>query len=189
MTVLPNNTNTDANPPLVELRMLKSRAQNGERRRQLQREQREAVKKIERKDSQPIDTKPNEPEKDKFRRKKRNFFKWLFTPMVSTSRQVAPPPANVRVKIPIVYRNGEHKGVVVGGLRVPFSRPMQANRRSLMLSQDDVSNVIPEDSVVVLEFPHRLSSEEFDTKYNHKQQEKKRLKEEKLARELASKWS
>ncbi|KAL3670948.1 hypothetical protein V7S43_004133 [Phytophthora oleae] len=182
MTVLV--ANGEESPGLGELRMLKSQAQSGERRRQLRCEQREAVKKIERKEPDPASSR--EPKEVDKRHKKRNFFKWLFTPSVSTSRQVAPPPPpRVRVKIPIVYRNGEHKGVVVGGLRIPFSRPMQANRRSLMLSQDDVSCAIPEDFEIVIEFPDRLAWEEFDTEDYRKREAKRKLKKEKLARELA----
>lgn len=154
MTVLPSNTpGTEEIPPLAELRRLKSQAQNGERRGQLRREQREAAKKADNKDKQP-DPEPKQSEKSKSKRKtKRGFFKWLFEPAVATSRKVAPPPPpRVRVKIPIVYRNGEHKGVLVGGLRVPFSRSMQSNRRALLLAQDDVSCGIPEDTELVLDF-------------------------------------
>ncbi|ETL88037.1 hypothetical protein L917_12863, partial [Phytophthora nicotianae] len=180
MTILTStNNDVDENPRLVGLRMLKSQAQTGERRRQLHFEQHTAANKAEHKESNGI-------EKKKLRHKKRNFFKWLFTPSVSTSRQVAPPPPpRVRVKIPIVYRNGEHKGVIVGGLRVPFSRPMQANRRSMLLSQEDVGNGIPEDEELLLEFPNRLGWQEFELQDTRKREEKKRLKEEKLARELA----
>lgn len=183
MTVLVANTEED--PPLGELRMLKSRVQTGGRHRQLRREQRETTKKIARKESDPASD-PKVIDKNKSKHKKRNFFKWLFTRSVSMSRQVAPPPPpRVRIKIPIVYRNGEHKGVVVGGVRVPFSRPMQANRRSLMLSQDDVSCAIPEDFEIVIEFPDRLAWEEFETEDNRKSEGKRQLKMEKLARELA----
>ncbi|KAH7465591.1 hypothetical protein KRP22_014308 [Phytophthora ramorum] len=180
MTGLSDTVNSDENPPLAELRRLKSQAQSGERRRQLRRE----AQKIESKKPNPSDPEPQEAEMAKpQRKKKRNFFKWLLTPSVATNRQVAPP--RVRVKIPIVYRNGEHKGVVVGGVRVPFSRPMQANRRRLLLSRDDVSSVIPEDTEFVLEFPPRLAREEFETEHKRKEQEKNKLKYEKLAKELA----
>ncbi|KAK1929539.1 hypothetical protein P3T76_014937 [Phytophthora citrophthora] len=172
--------NIEESPPLGELRMLKSRAQSGERRRQLQREQCETTKKIERKEPGPAS------DAKVIKHKRRNFFKWLFSPSVSTSRQVAPPPPpRVRVKIPIVYRNGEHKGVVVGGARVPFSRPMQANRRSLMLSQVDVNCTIPEDFEIVIEFPDRLAWEEYETVDNRRREKKRQMKKEKLARELA----
>ncbi|KAG7377367.1 hypothetical protein PHYPSEUDO_011764 [Phytophthora pseudosyringae] len=182
MAVLP--VDAEESPRLAELRKLKSRAQSGERHRQLGRE---AANKVERKEPNSASKhEPKETEKSKPKRKKRNFFKWLFTPSVSTTRQVAPPPPpRVRVKIPIVYRNGEHKGVIVGGLQVPFSRPMQANRRSLMLSQDGVSCAIPEHIEIVGEFPVRLAWGEFEAEDKRKQEEKKRLKEEKLARELA----
>ncbi|KAG6572636.1 40S ribosomal protein S8 [Phytophthora cinnamomi] len=188
MTVLPskNTTSSDESPPLEELRRLKSQAQNGEYRRQLRREQREAAKKAEHKDNKHPDPEPQQSDTSKPKRKKRGFFKWLFEPAVATSRKVAPPPApRVRVKIPIVYRNGEHKGVVVGGLRVPFSRPMQANRRSLLLAQDDARFGIPEDAELVLDFPDRLAWEAYEAEQSRKQEEKQRLKVEKLARELA----
>ncbi|GMF32614.1 unnamed protein product [Phytophthora lilii] len=186
MTVLASDVGSSENAPLAELRMLKSRAQTGERRRQLRREQREAAKKVANKEPNPADPEPTQ--KNKPQREKRNFFKWLFQPPVATSRQVAPPPPpRVRVKIPIVYRNGKHKGVVVGGLRVPFSRPMQANRRTLLLTQEEVSCGIPEDAELELEFPDRLAWEQYTAEQTRKQEEKKRLKEEKMARELAKK--
>ncbi|KAE9297108.1 hypothetical protein PF008_g23832 [Phytophthora fragariae] len=181
MTVLPsNNLNTAETPPLAELRKLKSQTQTGERRRQLRREHRETSKKAETKEPDP---EPHQTENVKPKRKTRSFFKWLFEPAVATSRKVAPPPPpRVRVKIPIVYRNGKHKGVVVGGLRVPFSRPMQANRRSLLLSQNDVSCVIPEDTEVDLNFPDRLAWEVYEAEQKRKEEEKKTTKEEKLAK-------
>ncbi|KAF1776999.1 hypothetical protein GQ600_23759 [Phytophthora cactorum] len=160
MTSLTNsNSDAENNPPLTGLRMLKSQAPTGEHRHQLRREQRQTANKIERKE-------PKDTEKNKLKRKKRNFFR-------------------VRVKIPIIYRNGRHKGVVVGGLRVPFSRPMQANCRSVLLSREDVSHSIPEDMELLLQFPDRLAWEEFETQDTRKRQEKKIQKKEKLARELA----
>ncbi|KAG6958323.1 hypothetical protein JG688_00010561 [Phytophthora aleatoria] len=180
MTSLTNsNSDAENNPPLTGLRMLKSQAPTGEHRHQLRREQRQTANKIERKE-------PKDTEKNKLKRKKRDFFRWFFTPSVSTSPQVAPPPPpRVRVKIPIIYRNGRHKGVVVGGLRVPFSRPMQANCRSVLLSREDVSHSIPEDMELLLQFPDRLAWEEFETQDTRKREEKKIQKKEKLARELA----
>jgi hypothetical protein len=186
MTGLASKIDEEEISPLAELRLLKSRAQSGERRRQLRREQREAAKKTARQEPDPAaEPKPLQPEKSKSPRKKRNFFKWLFTPSVATSRRVAAPPAKVRVKIPIVYRNGEHNGVVVGGLRVPFSRPMQAHRRTLLLAESDASGGIPEDSEVELVFPDRLAWEPYEAEQRRKNDKKKRLKEEKMARELA----
>ncbi|KAE8982337.1 hypothetical protein PR001_g23756 [Phytophthora rubi] len=157
MTVLPsNNLNTAETPPLAELRKLKSQTQTGERRRQLRREHRETSKKAETKEPDP---EPHQTENIKPKRKTRSFFKWLFEPAVATSRKVAPPPPpRVRVKIPIVYRNGKHKGVVVGGLR---------------------------DTEVDLNFPDRLAWEVYEAEQKRKEEEKKTTKEEKLARELA----
>ncbi|GMF26690.1 unnamed protein product [Phytophthora fragariaefolia] len=178
-----NNVSTEEKTPLAGLRRLKSQAQNGERRRQLHREQRVAAKKVALREPE---AEPQQTETSKPRRKKRGFFKWLFEPAVATSRKVAPPqPTRARVKIPIVYRNGEHKGVVVGGMRVPFSRPMQANRRATMSSQTDVSCGIPEEKELAFDFPDRLVSEVYEAEHARKQEEKEKLKEEKLARELA----
>ncbi|KAJ8533347.1 hypothetical protein ON010_g13908 [Phytophthora cinnamomi] len=89
MTVLPskNTTSSDESPPLEELRRLKSQAQNGEYRRQLRREQREAAKKAEHKDNKHPDPEPQQSDTSKPKRKKRGFFKWLFEPAVATSRK------------------------------------------------------------------------------------------------------
>ncbi|KAG3079265.1 hypothetical protein PI124_g18523 [Phytophthora idaei] len=177
MTSLTNsNSDAENNPPLTGLRMLKSQAPTDEHRHQLPREQRQTANKIERKE-------PKDTEKNKLKRKKRKLLQVVFH---SFGPQVAPPsPPRVRVKIPIIYRNGRHKGVVVGGLRVPFSRPMQANCRSVLLSREDVSHSIPEDMELLLQFPDRLAWEEFDTQDTRKREEKKIQKKEKLARELA----
>ncbi|KAE9196854.1 hypothetical protein PF004_g20014 [Phytophthora fragariae] len=132
MTVLPSiYSNTTETALMAELQKLKSKAQTSERRRQIRREHREASKMQETKKPDP---EPHQTEKSKPKRHR---------------------PLRVRVKIPIVYMNGKHKGVTVGGLRVLFSRSMQANRRTLILFEDNVS-CIPEDMVVLLDLPDGL---------------------------------
>ncbi|KAG7392460.1 hypothetical protein PHYBOEH_006357 [Phytophthora boehmeriae] len=177
MAIFTSKDDENANTRLTELRLLKSQVQTSERHRQLQREQQSTRDKV---------GNDRGPESVKKIKQKRNFFKWLFQTNVPTNRKVAPPPPpTFRVKIPIVYRNGEHRGVIVGGLRVPFSRPMQANRRFLLVHGNDVNCRIPEDIEMLLDFPDRLRSEQYEAEQQRQQQEKKKLKADKLERELA----
>ncbi|RLN94256.1 hypothetical protein BBJ28_00006990 [Nothophytophthora sp. Chile5] len=174
--------------PLTGLRLLKSRVQTGERHRQLLREEESAAKKIELSapGPDPAHEEPTELKKTKPRHKKRNFFQWLFLSDVPTNRKVRPPPSKTRVKIPVPYRKGEHKGVIVGGRRVPFSRVMQANRREKLLLQNDCNCAIPEEKEVMLDFPARLARVEYEAEQQRLEDEKKKKKEAALVSELAA---
>ncbi|GAB9464499.1 hypothetical protein Gpo141_00001928 [Globisporangium polare] len=93
------------------------------------------------------------------RRRKRDAFFALFTP--SKHERVPEEPAKmglaVSVQVPSAYMNPNHKGSLVSGKRVAYSRYMHQGRKAALSKK--LESAIPEDEQVI-EFPATQAQQE-----------------------------